>query len=118
MRVYRPVIPECGASISPARVAAAERKFAVSVRREAGQRPASGQERKIEAHAARRPGQRLGGGFARLNTEAIDRMQSHVDAIVAGIRQANHEREAERELSSDPDFLRSMGFHGRSDDDF
>jgi hypothetical protein len=58
----------------------------------------------------REAGQSLGQGFARLNGASKQRLENISAAIDKGFLVATTRDEMTSELSSDPDFLESMGF--------
>ncbi len=59
---------------------------------------------------------RLGAGFARLSGAEAQRIEEMVAAISKGFRDARQRDARDAALARDPEFLRSLGFIGRSDD--
>jgi hypothetical protein len=58
-------------------------------------------------------GHAMGNSFAKLSGSEIQRSENIAAAINAGFRNAAQRDEITSKLSSDPEFLRSVGFYGR-----
>jgi hypothetical protein len=108
------------------RVQKAERRFLESLKAEA-KRPVE-TRRRVRAvqvapkpwDAARERGGGLGSAYAALNSNGardIDRIAAKVAAIKKGVNEAQYRDARDAELANDPDYLRSLGFHGRDEDD-
>ena len=72
----------------------------------------------LRGHAdPRGGGQAMGAGFAKLSGADMQRVENQIDAINRGIAGARAWDQATTEGARDPDFLRSLGFWGRSEED-
>jgi hypothetical protein len=80
----------------------------------------TGQQTKPVRGTKRKPrqsGQALGAGFAALNGTQLQTAEHFVAAIVRGQGAAQQREAATRNLSQDPEHLRSLGFYGRTNED-
>ena len=81
-----------------------------------------GLESPLRGHVpSREAGRTMGAGFARLNRMSgadFEKAENIASAIQKGFRDARLRDARDAALANDPDFLRSLGFTGQSEDDF
>lgn len=84
-----------------------------------GERRATGWKRPGpgKSTGARQAGRNLGESFGRLSGADAQRSEGMAQAMADGFRNAREQAAADAELARDPDFMRSAGFYGRSEDD-
>jgi hypothetical protein len=70
------------------------------------------------ANATRKRGQSLGSAFATLTAQDFDRASDMVSAMETGLRNAQRKDDYERSIMNDEAALISMGFWGRSEEDW
>jgi hypothetical protein len=107
------------------RVQKAERLFLESLKTEA-KRPVQprrgGRAAQGSGRASTAAGRGLGRAYAALNSgnmraRDLDRLETFAGAIKRGVDEAQRRDEIDAELMRDPEHLRSLGFHGVSEDD-